>query len=99
MGSASAALKAFMEQSLRPQWTEQRWKDKIAAGFTNSAGMTGTNFYVRPDGPQLQRLAAVREQGGLPLVIAQTLPLSAAADALAQAAAGNAGGAVVLSLA
>jgi NAD(P)H dehydrogenase (quinone) len=41
MGSGSAALKAFMEESLRPQWLEQRWKDKLAAGFTNSAGMSG----------------------------------------------------------
>jgi NAD(P)H dehydrogenase (quinone) len=41
MGSGSAAMKAFMEESLRPQWVEQRWKDKLAAGFTNSAGMSG----------------------------------------------------------
>ena len=41
MGSASARMKAFMEESLRPQFLERRWQDKLAAGFTNSAGMSG----------------------------------------------------------
>ena len=37
MGSASAIFKAFLEAAFLPHWLEQRWKDKIAAGFTNSA--------------------------------------------------------------
>ena len=35
MGSASAIFKAFLEAAFQPRWLEQRWKDKIAAGFTN----------------------------------------------------------------
>jgi NAD(P)H dehydrogenase (quinone) len=40
MGSASAPFKAFMEWSSK-RWGSQRWKDKIAAGFTNSASQSG----------------------------------------------------------
>ncbi len=40
MGSVSAPLKAFMEASSKA-WMEQRWKDKIAAGFTNSGAQSG----------------------------------------------------------
>jgi multimeric flavodoxin WrbA len=41
MGSGSAIFKAFLEAAFRPHWFEQRWKDKIAAGFTNSASQNG----------------------------------------------------------
>lgn len=41
MGSASAVFKAFLEAAFRPHWLEQRWKDKIAGGFTNSASQSG----------------------------------------------------------
>ncbi|KAA6459226.1 flavodoxin family protein [Acidobacteria bacterium AB60] len=41
MGSGSALFKAFLEAAFRPSWLEQRWKDKIAAGFTNSASQSG----------------------------------------------------------
>lgn len=41
MGSGSAIYKAFLEAAFRPHWLEQRWKDKIAAGFTNSASQNG----------------------------------------------------------
>jgi multimeric flavodoxin WrbA len=47
----SAALKAFMEETIQPQFLEQRWKDKLAAGFTNSAGMSGDKLLA------LQQLA------------------------------------------
>ena len=40
MGSVSAGLKTFMEHT-SPLWFRQAWKDKIAAGFTNSGGMSG----------------------------------------------------------
>ena len=40
MASASAPFKAFMDATAS-RWAEQRWKDKLAAGFTNSAGMNG----------------------------------------------------------
>jgi NAD(P)H dehydrogenase (quinone) len=41
MGSGSAIFKAFLEAAFRPHWLEQRWKDKVAAGFTNSASQSG----------------------------------------------------------
>ena len=41
MGSASAIFKAFLESAFQPRWFEQRWKDKVAAGFTNSASQNG----------------------------------------------------------
>ena len=41
MGSASAIFKAFLEAAFLPRWFEQRWKDKVAAGFTNSASQNG----------------------------------------------------------
>jgi multimeric flavodoxin WrbA len=40
MGSLSAPLKAFMEASSK-LWMKQAWKNKIAAGFTNSGGLSG----------------------------------------------------------
>jgi multimeric flavodoxin WrbA len=44
MGSGSAIFKSFLEAAFRPRWLEQRWKDKIAAGFTNSASQNGDKF-------------------------------------------------------
>lgn len=40
MGSASARFKEFMEASSK-RWFAQRWKDKLAAGFTTSASQSG----------------------------------------------------------
>jgi NAD(P)H dehydrogenase (quinone) len=40
MGSASSQFKAFMEASLNA-YLKGAWKDKIAAGFTNSASRSG----------------------------------------------------------
>jgi hypothetical protein len=40
MGSVSWQFKKFADASSRP-WYAQEWKDKVAAGFTNSAGMNG----------------------------------------------------------
>ena len=40
MGSVSWQFKKFADASSKP-WFAQKWKDKIAAGFTNSAGMNG----------------------------------------------------------
>src|SRR3954466_1048101 len=40
MGSVSWQFKKFADASSKP-WFAQAWKDKIAAGFTNSAGMGG----------------------------------------------------------
>jgi len=40
MAGASAPFKAFLDAT-SGRWSEQRWKNKLAAGFTNSAGMNG----------------------------------------------------------
>jgi len=43
MGSASAPFKKFMDATSN-LWFKQEWKDKIAAGFTNSGSMAGDKF-------------------------------------------------------
>jgi NAD(P)H dehydrogenase (quinone) len=40
MGSVSWQFKKFADASSKP-WSQQRWKNKLAAGFTNSASMNG----------------------------------------------------------
>jgi NAD(P)H dehydrogenase (quinone) len=46
MGSGSTIFKAFLEAAFLPHWLEQRWKDKIAAGFTNSASQNGDKLFT-----------------------------------------------------
>ena len=41
MGSPSAAFKSFAEDTSRVWGDGMRWKDKLAAGFTNSGSMSG----------------------------------------------------------
>ncbi len=43
MGSVSAPFKAFMDKSSKV-WFTQGWKDKLAAGFTNSNSLSGDKF-------------------------------------------------------
>ena len=43
MGSVSWQFKKFADASSRP-WFSQDWKDKLFAGFTNSASMNGDKF-------------------------------------------------------
>ena len=43
MGSVSWQFKKFADTSSKV-WFEQGWKDKLAAGFTNSATMNGDKF-------------------------------------------------------
>ncbi len=45
MGSVSAPFKQFMDQTSR-QWLQQSWKDKLAAGFANSGGLSGDKLAV-----------------------------------------------------
>lgn len=40
-GTVSARFKKFMEDSTRPAWLPQAWRNKVAAGFTNSGAMHG----------------------------------------------------------
>lgn len=48
MGSVSAALKVFMESSSK-LWMAQAWRDKLAAGFTNSAAWSGDKLNALED--------------------------------------------------
>ena len=41
MGAASAAFKRFAEATSKPWADGMRWKDKVAAGFTNSQNVNG----------------------------------------------------------
>lgn len=43
MGSVSADFKYFMDGS-SSVWSSQKWRNKIAAGFTNSAALNGDKF-------------------------------------------------------
>lgn len=40
-GSLSAKLKQFFEDSTQAAWRELKWRNKIAAGFTNSGAQSG----------------------------------------------------------
>ncbi len=43
MGGPSWQFKKFADASSKP-WFEQKWRDKIGAGFTNSASLNGDKF-------------------------------------------------------
>jgi NAD(P)H dehydrogenase (quinone) len=58
MAGPSAAFKGFLDAT-SPRWQEQRWKDKLAAGFTNSAGMNGDKLAT------LQALSLFAMQHGM----------------------------------
>lgn len=58
MGSASAPMKAFMDWSSKA-WQEQRWQDKLAAGFTNSGSQSGDKLNT------LMQLAVFAAQHGM----------------------------------
>ena len=45
MGSISAAMKLFMEQSSK-RWLARSWQGKLAAGFTNGGGLSGDKLAV-----------------------------------------------------
>lgn len=40
-GLVTAKFKQFMEDSTKPAWIPQKWRNKFAAGFTNSGAMHG----------------------------------------------------------
>jgi multimeric flavodoxin WrbA len=58
MGSASAGMKQFMDASSKV-WYARGWKDKIAAGFTNSASQSGDKLST------LEQLAVFAAQHGM----------------------------------
>jgi len=40
-GSLSSRFKKFFEDSTKPVWNDMKWRDKVAAGFTNSGAQNG----------------------------------------------------------
>ncbi len=58
MGSASAPMKQFMDASSKI-WISQGWKNKIAAGFTNSASWSGDKLST------LEQFAVFAAQQGM----------------------------------
>lgn len=67
MGSASAQFKTFMDASSKA-WYGRVWKDKIAAGFTNSASQSGDKLNT------LIQLAIFAAQHGMIWVGLDLLP-------------------------
>jgi len=67
MGSVSAPFKTFMDWSSKA-WFGQAWKDKLAAGFTNSASQSGDKFNT------LVQLATYAAQHGMIWVSLGLLP-------------------------
>lgn len=67
MGSVSAQFKSFMDASSKV-WFEQGWKDKLAAGFTVSASMSGDKLNT------LIQLSVFAAQHGMVWVGAGELP-------------------------
>ena len=67
MGSASAQFKTFMDASSKV-WYAQLWKNKIAAGFTNSASQSGDKLNT------LVQLAIFAAQHGMIWVGLDLLP-------------------------
>ncbi|HNR99837.1 MAG TPA: flavodoxin family protein [Planctomycetota bacterium] len=67
MGSGSSEFKKFMEATSR-LWSELRWKDKLAAGFTNSGSQSGDKLVT------LIQLAVFAAQHGMLWVSLGLLP-------------------------
>ncbi|MEU7903514.1 flavodoxin family protein [Actinoplanes sp. NPDC049118] len=67
MAGVSAPFKAFLDATAG-RWAEQGWKDKLAAGFTNSAGINGDKLAA------LQHLALFAMQHGMVWVGLGLLP-------------------------
>lgn len=44
-GSPSARFKQFCEDSTRPAWIGMKWRNKVAAGFTNSGAQNGDKLH------------------------------------------------------
>lgn len=67
MGSVSSEFKKFMEATGR-FWYQQKWRNKLAAGFTNSSTLNGDKLMV------LQQLAVFAAQHGMLWISTGILP-------------------------
>jgi multimeric flavodoxin WrbA len=70
MGGPSWQFKKFADASSKP-WFTQQWKNKLAAGFTNSATLNGDKFST------LQYLVTLSQQHGMFWVGTGLLPNNA----------------------
>jgi multimeric flavodoxin WrbA len=73
MAGPSAQFKAFMDAT-SGRWSEQSWKDKLAAGFTNSAGINGDKLNT------LESLSLFAMQHGMVWVGLGLLPGNVTSD-------------------
>jgi NAD(P)H dehydrogenase (quinone) len=73
MAGPSAPFKTFLDATA-PRWAEQRWRDKLAAGFTNSGGVNGDKLAT------LQQLALFAMQHGMIWIGLGLLPGSHSSD-------------------
>lgn len=67
MGDVSAAFKKFAEETSKP-WFKQEWKNKLAAGFTNSGTPAGDKLAT------LQSLSVLAAQHGMLWVNCGVMP-------------------------
>ncbi len=70
MGGVSWQFKKFADASSKP-WFGQQWKDKLAAGFTNSATLNGDKFST------LHYLFTLSQQHGMFWVGTGMMPMNA----------------------
>jgi len=68
MGSGHGLFKLFLESVFPPYWAPALWRDKIAAGFTNSSSRSGDKLAT------LQQLAVFAAQMGMIWVGAGDMP-------------------------
>ncbi|MFE9422711.1 flavodoxin family protein [Kitasatospora sp. NPDC006697] len=67
MGTASGAFHTFAEATSK-RWSTRAWRDKLAAGFTNSGSMSGDKLHT------LQYFALLAAQHGMLWVSLDLLP-------------------------
>lgn len=89
-GAAATAIKAVADGGRLATITS----DPPAA----ERGIAVSNFFVRPEGDRLRRLARLLADERLTIPVARSYPLAECAAALAEAVSGHAGGAIVLTV-
>jgi NAD(P)H dehydrogenase (quinone) len=77
MGGASGVFKTFADESAKA-WFAQRWKDKVAGGFTCSMAMSGDKFST------LMYFVTLAMQHGMIWVGTGTMPSVVAGDPASQ---------------
>lgn len=76
MGAPSAGFAAFADAT-QQAWTDGRWRDKVAAGFTNSGTINGDKLHT------LQRISLLAAQHGMIWIGLDLAPGWATSDASA----------------